>query len=176
MHGFPQAPRRLAAARLAGTLLAGTLLAGTPLAAGGTAQAATESVVYSFKGGNDGDGPRGSLVLAGGALYGTTTLGGAFVGGCDCGTVFNATTAGVETVLHYFTGGNDGSGPLFGLTKVGAAFYGTKPSGNPTDGGTVFSITPARAEAVVARCSRSRRSDATPPRGVPAYRLVSVPP
>jgi uncharacterized repeat protein (TIGR03803 family) len=50
----------------------------------------TESVLYSFKGGSDGDYPSdGGLIIEHGVLYGVTGLGG---GGSDCpngcGTVF----------------------------------------------------------------------------------------
>jgi hypothetical protein len=60
----------------------------SPPAAGETQW--TETVLYSFKGGNDGASPQAGLIAdANGALYGTTVEGGA--AGCfgeGCGTVF----------------------------------------------------------------------------------------
>ena len=51
--------------------------------------AASETVVYSFRAGNDGADPFGTLIAdRSGALYGTTAFGGG--GSCfaGCGTVF----------------------------------------------------------------------------------------
>lgn len=46
-----------------------------------------ERVVYSFKGGKDGDSPEGGVISIAGALYGTTQFGGEYGGG----TVFELT-------------------------------------------------------------------------------------
>lgn len=78
----------------------------------------TESVLHQFTG-PDGLYPEAGVVAdAGGALYGTTAGGGA--SGCNngCGVVFKLTPNGSqynETVLHEFTGGNDGTDPFAGL-------------------------------------------------------------
>ena|ERR1700730_13402120 len=55
------------------------------LAAGGGASAApTETVLYSFTGGSEGDGPVAGLIAdSSGNLYGTTTSGGASGHGHD---------------------------------------------------------------------------------------------
>ena len=60
-----------------------------------------EKVVYAFQGKNDGVSPAGSLLDAGGVLFGTTAGGGAY----EMGTVFalNLKT-GVERVLYSFGG------------------------------------------------------------------------
>lgn len=54
----------------------------------------TESVLYRFKGGTDGEQPEAGLALRNGVLYGTTTYGGA--GSCTfgCGTIFSIGTSG----------------------------------------------------------------------------------
>ena len=58
-----------------------------------------ETVLYSFKGADDGAVPQATLVQGSdGALYGTTSAGGQR----DQGTVFRITLGGVETVLHSF--------------------------------------------------------------------------
>jgi len=76
---------------------------------------ATDKVLYSFKGGDDGANPSSSLIVDRlGNLYGTTEGGGG--GACDCGTVFMlsppVTRDGTwtETVLYRFQG-PDGAGP-----------------------------------------------------------------
>jgi len=116
-----------------------------PAAPGGTW---TETVLYNFTGGADGDAPYyGSLAIgSGGLLYGTTYTGGAN----DTGTVFSLTPpasaggAWTEAVLYSFTydGGKlplgglaiDSSGNLFGTTSTG---------GSPEDSaGTVFWLAP----------------------------------
>lgn len=52
------------------------------------------------------------------------------------------TEAQTFSVLHYFTGGNDGAAPVAGLTAAGAGkFYGTTLGGGTYDGGVVFQLT-----------------------------------
>jgi hypothetical protein len=123
----------------------GTVFKLTPPAKGQTVW--TETVLYSFQGGSDGDGPFGDLIADNsGALYGTTQTGGS---GGGYGTVFKLTppakgqTACTETVLHSFTGGSDGVFPLDGLIvgKQGA-LYSTTGAGGTGDAGTVFKLTP----------------------------------
>lgn len=80
----------------------------------------TETVLYSFAGGNDGAYPNAGVTIGtNGVLYGTTVLGGN--GGCpQCGTVFSLTpstssvAAWTETVLYTFTLGPDGVFPIRG--------------------------------------------------------------
>lgn len=90
---------------------------------------------YSFKGGDggpDGDIPESSLILdAAGSLYGTTNAGGTVVcapqvlPGITCGTIFQLTPAGKETVLHSFGGPGDAGFPTHGLVRDAAGnFYG----------------------------------------------------
>ncbi len=78
---------------------------------------ATETVLYSFAGGSDGQGPQGSLIQAtNGNFYGMTFNGG---GAPDAGTIFewNPTTA-TETVLYSFTGTTDGGNPTGSLLQA----------------------------------------------------------
>ena len=128
------------------------------------AQAATESVVYSFCGEQsceDGRAPAAGLLDVKGVLYGTTFQGGAT---CEdnegCGTVFaiNLKT-GTETVLYSFCSQQncvDGYEPDAGLIDVDGTLYGTTYGGGNTNCpyndscGTVFSINPKTgAETVV---------------------------
>lgn len=107
--------------------------------------ASRERVLYAFQGGTDGANPAGSLIAdSAGNLYGTAGFGGD--SNCrvtshrfldhrvkenpGCGIVFRLSTAGRETILHTFSGGDDGAGPpgalyedasgnLFGVTAAG---------------------------------------------------------
>lgn len=90
----------------------------------------TETVLYSFAGGSDGDSPYGVLIAdQRGDFYGTTAFGGAK----DCGTIFKLTPRGKETVLYTFAGGSDGCAPDDGLLMDKSGnFYGTTSSGGGT--------------------------------------------
>jgi uncharacterized repeat protein (TIGR03803 family) len=109
-----------------------------------------EHILHSFTGGSDGANPIPRLVIVGGTLYGTTTLGGGATGCEDgCGTVFQAMPLGAERVLYSFQGGSDGANPSAGLVNVGGILYGTTQQGGgmgcggPGNGcGTVFKVTP----------------------------------
>lgn len=106
-----------------------------------------ESLVHSFGGGSaDGANPQNSLLDVNGTLYGTTESGGA----SNDGTIFAISPTGAETVLHSFTGQPyDGASPSSELVDIHGTLYGTTNSGGANDDGTVFSITPSGAEAVV---------------------------
>jgi uncharacterized repeat protein (TIGR03803 family) len=71
-------------------VIGGTVFKLTPPAPGQTIW--TESVLYSFKSGTDGNGPAGGLIAdTEGALYGTTYSGGSSTNCANnngCGTVF----------------------------------------------------------------------------------------
>jgi uncharacterized repeat protein (TIGR03803 family) len=103
----------------------------------------TESVLYSFAGGNDGRRPEAGLVEdKAGNLYGTTNQGGP----ADAGTVFKLAPDGGETVLYAFAGASDGSFPQAALIlDEGGNLYGTTTeagsSGCEGEGcGTLFDV------------------------------------
>ena len=111
----------------------------------------TETDLYAFTGGTDGDGPSSGLAMdAGGALYGTTWYGGT---GCTpnklCGTVYKLTPTAsgyTKTLIHTFLGGADGDAPAGNviLDKDGAVYGTTTNVGDCEDNGcgTVFKLTP----------------------------------
>ena len=104
-----------------------------------------ETVLYSFKGGNDGASPIGGLVVdANGNLYGTTSEGGA---SCSCGTIFQliplANGSWRERIYHRFTGTPDGGYPYAGLVVDSAGrMYGATVHGGEDDDGSVFVFKP----------------------------------
>lgn len=86
---------------------------------------------------SDGAMPDGTLVLAGGVLYGTTVNGGT----SGNGTLFALNLATTNfTVYHQFTGGNDGASPHGGLALSGSWLFGTASGGGAGFSGTVFMI------------------------------------
>jgi uncharacterized repeat protein (TIGR03803 family) len=109
----------------------------------------THTVLYSFTGGADGGQPYGGVTLdPQGNLYGSTVVGGSG-GACEdgCGVAYKLTYAGgtwSETVLHNFTGGDDGSGPGAGLTlDTQGNLYGMTPTGGAYGLGVIYQLKPA---------------------------------
>ena len=100
-------------------------------------QAATYEVVSSF----DiafGIAPTSLRQADDGTFYGTTFGGGLFGGG----TLFRMDETGVVTLLHSFSGPNDGSLP-FGLVRASdGRFYGMTSGGGAFGFGTVFRFVP----------------------------------
>jgi uncharacterized repeat protein (TIGR03803 family) len=120
--------------------------------------AGNETVLYSFTGQADGGSPTGGLVIdAAGNLYGTASEGGSFGGSCGevgCGVVFQVDSAGAETVLYAFSGGNDGSGPSAALVRDPAGnLYGVTAYGGSHGYGVVFKLSPAGTESLLHRFS-----------------------
>ena len=105
------------------------------------------TVLYSFSGGADGGEPyKGVTLDAEGNLYGTAVTGGS--GSCEggCGVAYKLTNSGgtwTQTVIHSFTGGDDGSGPGAGLTidKRGN-LYGMAPTGGANGLSVIFQLHP----------------------------------
>ena len=97
------------------TVLGGEFGGGTVFQLSPTPNGWEHAVLYSFTGGADGGEPyKGVTIDRRGNLYGTAVTGGS--GGCEggCGVVYKLTKSGGtwnQTVIHAFTGGDDGSGP-----------------------------------------------------------------
>ncbi|MBV8067689.1 MAG: hypothetical protein JO113_06910 [Candidatus Eremiobacteraeota bacterium] len=108
----------------------GTTLAGGQVKAGGTVYRINalgqEKVLHAFDvRAGDGEGPGGALLYYGGALFGTTQLGGTR----HLGTAFEMSTRGQEIVLHSFGKGLDGAFPNRGVIAVDGMLYGTTLGG-----------------------------------------------
>jgi uncharacterized repeat protein (TIGR03803 family) len=130
-----------AAGNLYGTTqLGGAYGAGTVFEVG---PAGSEQVLHSFAGGSDGIYPFAGVVMdSAGNLYGTTFSGGG-EGLCEdgCGTVFELSADGSETILHSFTGHSDGGYPRAALILDAAGnLYGTAEIGGALGYGDVFML------------------------------------
>lgn len=103
----------------------------------------TQSVIYSFTGGNDGLDPGAGLTIdSNGDVYGTTPGGGVY----GYGTIFRLHRTGGGAwkfkVLHAFNGGSDGNGGSAGrLVLAGNHLYGTATAGGNDGQGTAFQLT-----------------------------------
>ena len=105
----------------------------------------TESVIYSFTGGADGQYPLYGLVLdSQGNLYGTTS--GVTGASCmpKCGSAFElspGTDGWTISVLHAFSGKEDGGFLQGGVVLDSAGrVYGTTSAWGPKGGGTTFQL------------------------------------
>jgi uncharacterized repeat protein (TIGR03803 family) len=120
---------------------AGTVFELTPSGGGWS-----ESLLWSFGSGADGQNPYAGLIMdKSGNLYGTTGTGGVYSGG----TVFELTpptpSGGTwsESILWNFGNVNDGVQPYAGLIMDESGnLYGTTGAGGVYGGGTVFELTP----------------------------------
>ncbi len=109
--------------------------------------AGVHTVLYNFTGGADGGEPyKGVTLNAQGDLYGTAVTGGG--GSCEggCGVIFKLTKSSgswIQSVVHTFTGGADGSGPgsPVAFDKRGN-IYGTTPTGGANGLGVVYQVKP----------------------------------
>jgi uncharacterized repeat protein (TIGR03803 family) len=114
----------------------------TPPVSGG---AWNEKVPFSFHGTpGDGSGPLGPLLMMqNGAIFGTTSSGGA----SNCGTAYRLMPASggtfTENILFNFTCGADGGRPQAGLiTDDRGALFGTTETNGTFNNGVVFQLSP----------------------------------
>jgi len=103
----------------------------------------TQTVLHTFTGPDGGDPVGGVVQGPAGALYGTTSSGGA----TDIGGVFRLEPPAspgapwVEQVVHSFSG-FDGGFPSAGVVIFGGVLYGTTSLVGSFGDGTVYSLTP----------------------------------
>jgi uncharacterized repeat protein (TIGR03803 family) len=103
----------------------------------------TQSVLYSFTGGDDGGWPMAPLAFdAEGNLYGTAEKDGP----SSSGVVFKLSPSAngwTQRVVYSFTGGNDGKEPDAGLVRDGAgSLYTSTTGGGAGDSGVVLKLRP----------------------------------
>jgi len=137
----------------------------------------TETILWSFGSGSDGQNSYGTLILGSdGNLYGTNPYGGAH----GAGSVFKiapAGGAGSESLFYSFAASSgDGHFPHAGLVLgTDGNFYGTTYGGGTYGGGTVFKLTPGGVESVLVNFGASGTDGnmATPTTSIePAATLV----
>ena len=99
---------------------------------------------------NVGGYPAGGVTLGtDGNFYGVNQNGGIFVncGASNGGQVYKLTPAGVETVLHNFTGNGDGCNPYTApIQAANGTYYGTTPMNGgfaSSQNSTVYTVTSA---------------------------------
>jgi uncharacterized repeat protein (TIGR03803 family) len=103
----------------------------------------SETVLYSFKPGSDGNSSISNLVSdAAGNFYGTTSE-----GGLGSGTIFKLTPGQggtwTESIPHSFQGPPDGAFPYAGMVGDGAgSFYGATVHGGADGDGAIYKFTP----------------------------------
>jgi uncharacterized repeat protein (TIGR03803 family) len=106
----------------------------------------THKVIHDFTGGTDGFGAGGPVTLDNrGNVYGVTPTGGEY----GMGTIFQVRPEPngewTETVIHHFTGGDDGGTGFAGrlLIDNNRTIYGVATVGGAFGVGTVYQLTPA---------------------------------
>lgn len=132
-----------------------------------------EHVVYRFSGAPDAANPQAALLAVNGAIYGTSIFGGRCHFNNGCGTAFEVTPSGAESVLYSFQGGQDGAYPRTPLIDVNGSLYGTTDEGgctsscySETGGGTLFELSTSGIEKVI------HRFNGRPDGGYPSGRLT----
>ncbi len=114
-------------------------------------------LLYSFAGGSDAAFPVAGLTNVSGELYGTAGGGGTSRNCSDagCGTVFEISTSGSESLLYRFKNSPDGAIPLAGMIVLNGVLYGTTSKGGGTTTscaagcGTVFDVDTSGKEHVL---------------------------
>jgi hypothetical protein len=117
------------------------------------AAAETEKVLFNFQGGAYGRGPQNIVLDTAGNIYGTLTVGGNKTCSSTCGVVYklspNANGQLTESILHVFTGGNDGAQPDEVLMDTKGDLFVSAYAGGVTgcaDGcGAVVELSPLKA-------------------------------
>jgi uncharacterized repeat protein (TIGR03803 family) len=115
-------------------------------------QAQTYTVLHAFTNAPDGALPNAIIRDAQGTLFGTTEGGGTVCAyPYTCGTVYKVDSAGNETVLYRFAGGNDGADPVAGLVqdRAGNLYGTTQGNGAISAYSTAFKIDPKGHETVL---------------------------
>jgi len=109
----------------------------------------SESVLHRFRGGKDGLSPV-ALTYLKGTLYGATYSGGSG-SYCThgCGTLFMATTAGNERVLHNFNVASGDAAYPTSLIVMNGALYGATEGGGSTGKGAIFAASASGTERVL---------------------------
>jgi uncharacterized repeat protein (TIGR03803 family) len=127
-----------------GTFIGGTYGKGCVFGLSRSGSGWVETVLYSFTGGIDGNGPEGALTFdKSGNLWGATGGGGAYKEGAIFELTPNGGGSWSETVVYSFgASSSDGYGPQGSLIfdAQGNAYGVTQASNGTRKGGTVFKL------------------------------------
>lgn len=188
LYGFNGTPD--GAAPIAGLIAQGSVLYGTTQSGGYLYNACpsygcgtlfsfdlttmSETVLHRFQGGTDGSQPQSPLLFYHGSLFGTTSRGGGAEtcsSSLGCGTVFQASLTGGDTVLYAFNGGADGYVPYGALVTgwnllFGASYQGGNTCNFPGGCGVVFEVNPQRPGITTLHTFRGGQLAALPAGGV----------
>jgi uncharacterized repeat protein (TIGR03803 family) len=133
----------------------------------------TETLLYSFGASpTDGAAPVSLIEGSDGNFYGVTNSGGTGLCQFGCGTVFQLTPGGVETVLYSFSGGTDGDQPNSLIQGTDGNLYGTTSFGGGAGAvcsggcGVVFRMTTAGVETVLYTFAATSSTDGARPVGL----------
>lgn len=128
-----------------------------------------ETQLYVFKGTaqNDGYYPNGTLLRdKHGNLYGTTIYGASATlchnrYNSGCGTVFEISPKGLETIRYAFQGGSDGAYPSAAplVADSDGNLYGSTQGGGGHNKGTIFRLAPDGTETLLYAFAKARNGD-----------------
>jgi len=122
-----------------------------------------ETVLHSFTGGLDGDGPDAGVITNGDSLYGTVSSGGFGYRG----TVFSLDKTGTGIALYQFRSPTDGEYPEAALIQDAAGrLYSTTYGGGAYNLGTVFRLDRNGSVTVLHSFSGGARDGAKPAAGL----------
>lgn len=133
----------------------GTVFAFKPNGSG----SGSHTLLYSFKGGDDGALPLAGVIDVKGTLYGTTANGG---GPSGEGVVFRLSSSGSERVLHHFGVPGDGANPYASLIDLQGTLFGTTAGGGTQSDGTVFTISRTGKESILHSFDAGKGEGSTP--------------
>ncbi|MGA9795486.1 MAG: choice-of-anchor tandem repeat GloVer-containing protein [Rhizomicrobium sp.] len=102
----------------------------------------TYKILHKFDTGNGGNYPRGAPTVFNGAVYGTTSAGGKSGEGTVYELVPGKNGKWTYSLIHAFTGKNDGGASLAALTLYKGSLYGTTRDDGQYGGGVLFKLTP----------------------------------
>ena len=131
----------------------------------------TESVIYNFQGGTDGQYPTGVIFGNDGNLYGTAS-GGPYqqcVGfGGGCGLVYQLAHSGTgwtQSIIYDFQGPTDGGFPSPVISDSAGNLYGGTLVGGSGSGGTAYQLSPSGGNWILALLHAFPYDPPVPPGG-----------
>lgn len=112
-----------------------------------SAQGWTETTLYDFTGGTDGQNPPAGVTLdSAGNLYGTSSFGGVYGNGAIY-KLSHSASGWTESIIYSFQGLDDGQNPVGGvILDAKGNLYGGTFDGGANAGGTVYELSPTGSD------------------------------